>query len=32
MYTHPDWARQGIGSLVMYLGENAAKKLGFQEV
>mgnify|MGYP000521552779 CR=1 FL=1 len=27
MYTHPDWARQGIGSLVMHLGENAAKKL-----
>ena len=31
MYTHPDWARQGIGSLVMYLGENAAKKLGFKK-
>ena len=31
MYTHPDWARQGIGSLVMLLGENAAKKLGFKK-
>ena len=31
MYTHPDWARQGIGSLVMHLGENAAKKLGFKK-
>jgi GNAT superfamily N-acetyltransferase len=31
MYTHPDWARQGIGSLVMHLGEHAAKKLGFKK-
>ena len=31
MYTHPDWARQGIGSLVMHLGENAAKELGFKK-
>ena len=31
MYTHPDWARQGIGSLVMHLGESAAKKLGFKK-
>ena len=30
MYTHPDWIRKGVGSLVMNLGENAAKKLGFQ--
>ena len=30
MYTHPDWIRQGVGSLVMNLGETAAKKLGFQ--
>ena len=29
MYTHPDWARQGIGSLVMNLGEKAAKDCGF---
>ena len=31
MYTHPDWARQGIGSLVMHLGENTAKELGFKK-
>ena len=31
MYTHPNWARQGIGSLVMHLGENAAKELGFKK-
>ena len=31
MYTHPDWSRQGIGSLVMHLGENAAKELGFKK-
>ena len=31
MYTHPDWARQGIGSLVMHLGENAAKELSFKK-
>ena len=31
MYTHPDWARRGIGSLVMHLGENAAKELGFKK-
>ena len=31
MYTHPSWARKGIGSLVMYLGENAATKLGFKK-
>ena len=31
MYTHPDWARLGIGSLVMHLGESAAKKLGFKK-
>ena len=31
MYTHPDWVRQGIGSMVMNLGEGAAKKLGFKQ-
>ena len=31
MYTHPSWARKGIGSLVMHLGENAARKLGFKK-
>ena len=30
MYTHPDWARQGIGALVINLGEKAAKDLGFK--
>ena len=31
MYTHPDWSRMGVGSLVMQLGENAAKQLGFKK-
>ena len=31
MYTHPDWIRKGIGSLVMNLGEEAAKNLGFKK-
>ena len=31
MYTHPSWARKGVGSLVMHLGENAARKLGFKK-
>ena len=31
MYTHPDWTRKGVGSLVMNLGEEAAKKLGFKK-
>lgn len=29
MYTHPDWVRRGIGSLLLDLGEAAAKKAGF---
>ena len=31
MYTHPEWIRKGIGSLVMNLGEEAAKNLGFKK-
>ena len=31
MYTHPDWIRKGVGSLVMTLGEEAAKNLGFKK-
>ena len=31
MYTHPDWARKGIGSLVMQLAEGEAKKAGFKK-
>ena len=31
MYTHPKWIRKGVGSLVMSLGEDAAKKLGFKK-
>jgi len=30
MYTHPQWARLGIGSLLIELGENAARKAGFK--
>ena len=31
MYTHPEWIRMGVGSLVMNLGEEAAIKLGFKK-
>ncbi|NNE57646.1 MAG: GNAT family N-acetyltransferase [Hellea sp.] len=30
MYTHPDHVRRGIGSLIMELGESAAKAEGFE--
>ncbi|PCI78636.1 MAG: GNAT family N-acetyltransferase [SAR86 cluster bacterium] len=32
MYTHPDWVRRGIGSLLLDLGEEAARKAGFQTI
>jgi len=31
MYTHPGWARKGIGSLVIQLAENEARKAGFKK-
>ncbi|NVJ96956.1 MAG: GNAT family N-acetyltransferase [Alphaproteobacteria bacterium] len=30
MYTHPDWARQGIGRLIMELCEGKAREEGFK--
>lgn len=30
MYTHPDWTRRGIGTLLLKLGENAARQAGFK--
>lgn len=32
MYTHPDWTRQGIGSLLLDLGEEAARLAGFNTI
>ncbi|GJL91994.1 MAG: acetyltransferase [Hyphococcus sp.] len=32
MYTHPDWTRQGIGTLLLDLGEDAARKAGFKTI
>jgi N-acetylglutamate synthase-like GNAT family acetyltransferase len=32
MYTHPDWTRQGIGSLLLDLGEAAARQSGFKTI
>lgn len=32
MYTHPSWIRQGIGSLLLELGENAARDAGFRTI
>ena len=32
MYTHPDWTRLGIGSLLLELGEDAARKAGFKTI
>ncbi|NNL89679.1 MAG: GNAT family N-acetyltransferase [Marinicaulis sp.] len=32
MYTHPDWTRRGIGTLLLDLGENAAREAGFKTI
>ena len=32
MYTHPSWTRCGIGSLLLKLGENAARSAGFKKI
>jgi len=32
MYTHPDWTRNGIGSLLLKLGEQAARDAGFKTI
>ena len=32
MYTHPDWTRQGIGALLLDLGEEAARQAGFKTI
>ncbi len=32
MYTHPQWTRQGIGTLLLDLGEGAAREAGFKTI
>ncbi len=32
MYTHPDWTRRGVGTLLIDLGEQAAREAGFQSI
>jgi len=32
MYTHPKWTRCGIGSLLLELGESAARQSGFKSI
>ena len=32
MYTHPGWVRKGIGSLLLELGEGAARAAGFSRI
>ncbi|MFK7863425.1 MAG: GNAT family N-acetyltransferase [Pseudohongiellaceae bacterium] len=32
MYTHPDWTRLGIGSMLLDIGEAAAKAYGFKRI
>jgi GNAT superfamily N-acetyltransferase len=32
MYTHPDWIRKGVGTLLLDLGEQAARDVGFKTI
>ncbi|MEL7490332.1 MAG: GNAT family N-acetyltransferase [Pseudomonadota bacterium] len=32
MYTHPDWTRRGVGTLLLDLGEAAARDAGFKTI
>lgn len=32
MYTHPDWIRKGLGTLLLDLGEGAAREAGFKTI
>jgi len=32
MFTHPDWVRLGIGSLLLRLGEDAARQAGYKAI
>ena len=32
MYTHPAWVRRGVGSLLLDIGESAARKAGFRTI
>ena len=32
MYTHPEWIRKGIGTLLLELGEKAARDAGFKTI
>lgn len=32
MYTHPEWTRKGIGTLLLKLGEEAARNAGFKSI
>lgn len=32
MYTHPDWIRRGVGTLILELAEQAAREAGFRRI